>query len=231
MGEQHLAKLAERSFERHGDYEALWFEGTWYRSGDQFERSRRLGAGLVELGIEPGDRVVVMMANTPDVGTTYTGLWRAGAAITPAIFLLPPAELHYILENSEARAIVTTPEFLPNVKQAADGVETLKWIISTGPEEDGVIPFDSLLDAEPGAIVERDDTDLAALMYTGGTTGRAKGVMLSHENLFACGKASQEASYEPAITSSIVPLPLSHAFGLIVTIVGLHSPTRGASVL
>ena len=79
MGEQHLAKLAERSFERHGDYESLFFEGTWYRSGDQFERSRRLGAGLVELGIEPGDRVVVMMANTPDVGTTYTGLWRAGA--------------------------------------------------------------------------------------------------------------------------------------------------------
>jgi long-chain acyl-CoA synthetase len=231
MGEQHLAKLAERSFERHGDYESLHFEGRWYRSGELFDRSRRLGGGLVELGIEPGDRVVVMMANTPDVGVTYNGLWRSGAAITPAIFLLPPPELHHILEHSEARAIVATPEFLPNVKQAAEGVDTLKWIISTGREEDGIIPFDSLLDAEPAGIVERDDADLAALLYTGGTTGRAKGVMLTHESLSFCSSASHQAAYVPGIRRSIVPLPLSHAFGLIVTIVGLRSEQPGSAIL
>src|SRR5438132_5315207 len=138
MGEEHLAKLAETAFERHGDYDSLFFEGAWHRSGDLFERSRRLAGGLIELGVEPGDRAVVMMANTPDVGVTYNALRRAGAAITPAIFLLPPAELHYILEHSEARAIVTTPEFLANVRAAAEGIETLKWIVSAGPEEDGV---------------------------------------------------------------------------------------------
>src|SRR5438105_6953616 len=231
MGECHLARLGEAAFERHGDHESLFFEGQWYRSGELFERSRRLAGGLIELGIEPGDRAVVMMANTPDVGVTYNALWRAGAAITPAIFLLPPAELHYILEHSEARAIVTTPEFLPNVKQAAEGVETLKWIVSTGPEEDGVLPFDSLLDAEPGGIVERDDDDLAALLYTGGTTGRAKGVMLTHESLSFCSNASHEAAYVPGITRSIVPLPLSHAFGLIVTIVGMRSEEPGQTIL
>jgi long-chain acyl-CoA synthetase len=231
MGDAHLAKLAEASFERHGDHESLYFEGEWYRSGDLFERSRRLGGGLTELGIEPGDRAVVMMANTPEVGVTYGALWRAGAAITPAIFLLPPAELHYILEHSEARAVITTPEFLPNVKQAAEGIDSLKWIISTGPEEEGVIPLSSLEEAEPAGIVERDDGDLAALLYTGGTTGRAKGVMLSHENLWFCSKASQELSYVPDITRSVIPLPLSHAFGLIVTIVGFRSPEPGQVVL
>jgi long-chain acyl-CoA synthetase len=230
-GACHLARLAEASFERHGDHESLFFEGQWYRSGELFDRGRRLAGGLIELGIEPGDRAVVMMANTPDVGVTYNALWRAGAAITPAIFLLPPTELRHILENSEARAIVTTPEFLQNVKQAAEGIDTLKWIISAGPEEDGVISLESLVDADPAEIVDRDDTDLAALMYTGGTTGRAKGVMLSHENLFACGKASQDASHEPGINRSVVPLPLSHAFGLIVTIVGMHSEERGTVVL
>ena len=68
------------------------------------------------------------------------------------IFLLSVEELTHILRDSEARAVITTPEFLPNVKLAAEGVETLKWIISTGPEEDGVIPLTSL-ETQPGDVV------------------------------------------------------------------------------
>ena len=59
-GIHNLAALAEESFERHGDYESLFFEGVWLRSGDLIERSRRVGAGLVQLGISGGDRVVVV---------------------------------------------------------------------------------------------------------------------------------------------------------------------------
>src|SRR5207237_9187349 len=75
------------------------------------------------------------------------------------------------------------------------------------------------------------DGGLAALMYTGGTTGRAKGVMLSHENLWFCGKGADEASYVPGLTRAIVPLPLSHAFGLITTIVGLHAREPAQAIL
>ena len=230
-GERNLAVLGEESFERHGDREALYFEGSWFRSGEIFERSRKLGRGLTELGIAPGDRVAVLMANCPEVGIVYGGLWRAGAAITPLIFLLPPDEVRRILEDSEAAAIVTTPEFLDNVRKAAEGVSTLKWIISLGPEQDGVISLTSLEDAEPGEIVIRDDSDLAALMYTGGTTGRAKGVMLSHENLWFCGKAANEASFVPGVARVLVPLPLSHSFGLIVSVVSLHSEEAGEGIL
>src|SRR5205085_5388670 len=84
VGPHNLARLAEDSFAKLGDRESLLFEGNWYRTGDMFERSRRLGAGFTELGIAPGDRAVVFMANSPDVGIAYNGLWRAGAAITPA---------------------------------------------------------------------------------------------------------------------------------------------------
>src|SRR5439155_16146407 len=86
-------------------------------------------------------------------------------------------------------------------------------------------------DADPAEIVERDDTDLATLLYTGGTTGRAKGVMLTHESLSFCSAASHQAGFVPGITRSIVPLPLSHAFGLIVTIVGMRAEEAGSSVL
>jgi long-chain acyl-CoA synthetase len=139
-----------------------------------------------------------------------------------------------VLEHSGARAIVTAPELLGGVLAASQGLRTLEWVITTGPEEPGngkVLPLASLETAEPSGIVPRDDHDLAALLYTGGTTGRAKGVMLSHGNLWRCGKASQESSRVPGITRHVVPLPLSHAFGLIVTIVGLHAVEPYSSVL
>jgi long-chain acyl-CoA synthetase len=76
-----------------------------------------------------------------------------------------------------------------------------------------------------------DDDDLAALMYTGGTTGRAKGVMLSHRNLYYCSHSSHEASRAEGITSALTPLPLSHAYGMIVTLVGFHATERALGVL
>jgi long-chain acyl-CoA synthetase len=231
MTEHNLALLAERSFERHGDRPTVFWEGKTFSSGQLRDRALRLSQGLRELGIEPGDRVVVMMANCPEVGISYIALWTAGAAITPAIFLLSADDLHHILEDSEAKAVITTPEFLATVQQAAQGVETLKFVISTGAEQEGVIPLSSLEEAQPGVIVPRDDQDLAALMYTGGTTGQAKGVMLSHQNLWWAGRASWEASHIDGITRTLVPLPLSHSFGLIVTVVGLHAEEPGDAVL
>ena len=76
----NLARLAEAAFERRGDYESLLFEGRWHRSGELFERSCRIAGALAELGVEPGERVVVSMANRPEVSVVYQALWRAGAA-------------------------------------------------------------------------------------------------------------------------------------------------------
>ena len=231
LGKHNLARLGEQAFDRHGDRTYLFWEGKTFRSGELWERALRLTQGFGELGIEPGDRVVVMMANCPEVGICYTALWRAGAAITPAIFLLSADDLRHILTDSEARAVITTPEFLATVQTAVEGVDTLKWVISTGPEQEGVIPLASLETAEPGEIVTRADDDLAALMYTGGTTGKAKGVMLTHANLWWAGKYSYENSHVPGIDRTLVPLPLSHSFGLIVTVVGLHHEDPGEVVL
>lgn len=231
MGEWHLAKLSEKAFERIGEHENLWFEGRWYSNGELRNRSHRLAQGLAELGLEPADRVVVMLPNGPDVPMVYGALWRAGAAITPAMFLLPPDEVRRIITDSEARAIITSPDFLGVVRAASEGAENLKWIISSGPETDGIISMASLEKAAPGEIVDVADDSLAALMYTGGTTGRSKGVMLSHENLAYCGKSSYEASYIPGLTMGLGALPLSHAFGLIVTVSSVYAQEPGRAIL
>jgi long-chain acyl-CoA synthetase len=230
IGDHNLARLAERSFEHKGDYEALLFEGRWHRSGELFERSQRLGAGLSELGVNPGERVAVTMANSPEVGIAYQALWRAGAVVTPASFLLPVEELRHVLADSEASAVITTPEFAEKVREASEGLDSLRFLISSGDDE-GFVPLPALEQSDPAPIVPRDDDELAALLYTGGTTGRAKGVMLTHANLDFSSAAAHASSYVPGINRGLVTLPLSHSYGLLVTTAGLHSPERGVGVL
>jgi long-chain acyl-CoA synthetase len=230
LGEHNLARLAEISDEGKGDYEALLFEGHWHRSSELAERRRRMAAGLSELGVAPGERVAVMMANSPEVGIVYNAIWRAGAVLTPVMFLLSVEDLQHVLRDSGAAAVITTPEFADKVREASEGVDTVRFLICRDQVE-GFTPLAELEQADPGPIVPRADGELAALLYTGGTTGRSKGVMLTHESLFYTGRAGYESGHVPGLNRVLVPLPLSHAYGLVVTVVGMHSPEQGAAVL
>ena len=217
MGGAHtLARLAEEALERHGDVPAVCFEGFWHTSSELHERATRVAGGLGR-SIRPGDRVVVLMENHPDVGVVYHAAWRAGAVVTPVIFLLPPEELRRIVADSRASVVVTSDTFRSTVEDAAPGVR-----IATPAE---------LADADPAPIVPRDDGDLAALIYTGGTTGRAKGVTLSHDNLWHAGRAGHDHGYVPGIRRGLTSLPLSHAFGLLVLAASLHARKPTATVL
>jgi long-chain acyl-CoA synthetase len=230
IGEHNLARLAERGFELRGDYEALLFEGRWHTSGELFERSRRLASGLSQLGVAPGQRVMVTMANSPEVGIAYQALWRAGAVVTPANFLLPVEDLRHVISDAEATAVITSSEFADKVREASTGIESARFLITSG-EDDGFITISDLEQSDPAPIVPRADDELAALLYTGGTTGRSKGVMLTHANLDFTGAAAHGASYMPGINRGLTSLPLSHAYGILVTIAGMHSPERGVGVL
>ncbi|HEY3748224.1 MAG TPA: AMP-binding protein [Pseudonocardiaceae bacterium] len=238
MGEHNLARRAEGQLERLGDFDSLFFEGTWWSTGTLADRASRLATGLIAQGVGPGDRVVVLMANCPEVTITYNALWRAGAVITPVIFLVSEKELRAVVEDSGAVAVVTTPEFLPKVSAAIDGVSTVRFVVLAGGAGTSSVPvFDhaELSAADPGVIVDRADDDLAALLYTGGTTGRSKGVPLTHANLYWCGSSSQQMAEPPAdeepMRNILLPLPLAHAYGLLVTCIGMHQTEQNQSVL
>ncbi len=231
---QNLARVNEEAFERHGDYPSLFFEERWHRSGDLFERSRRLAGGLLGLGIEPGERIVVCMANCPEVAVSYHALWRAGAVVTPAMFLLSTEDLRHVIAHSEASAVITTPEFLDKVREAVAPLDHVRHVISTGSGDlttDGVLALGALEESDPAPIVRRADDDLAVLLYTGGTTGRAKGVMISHASLNFTGQAVQKAAHVDGVTRHLMTLPLAHAYGILITISGLHTPERPVTVL
>lgn len=226
----NLARLLDDHLDQHGDHDEVFFEGRWYSTGETLDKAKRLGAGLQELGVRPGDRVVVLLPNCPEVGVSYWGAWRIGAAVTPVIFMLPPPEINRILENSEAKVAITSPDFLANLQTAAQGVETLEHIVLVGDlAQPDTLAWDDLLGAGEAAIVERDKDDLAALLYTGGTTGASKGVMLSHSNLEWTARTAADASELEQDGVGLLSLPLSHGFGLHVSIVG--TLVRGKGVL
>ncbi len=221
-----LPRRAEEALERLGDHPSLFFEGTWQTSGELAARARRAAAGFASLGVKPGDRVVLFMANCPEVGITYSALWRAGAVATPVLFLLTEDELRHVLADSGAVAIVTTPEFLPKILTVADGLP----VVVVGGDG-GTTAFGELESGDELPIVDRTPEDLAALLYTGGTTGRSKGVALSHAGLDAAGAAGYSAAYRPGRVVGLLPLPLAHVYGLMVSVTGLHAVEAGRSVL
>src|SRR5580693_562021 len=195
MAEENLARQAELALERQGDHDSLFYEGRWHSAGSLADRAARFATGLTGLGVRPGDRLLVLMANCPQVQVTYTAAWRAGAAVTPLIFLATEDELRHALADSGAVGVITTAEFLPKVLGAVTGPASVSFVVSVGvpPDLDAapvpVLDFAAVAAAEPGSIVPRSGTDLAALLYTGGTTGRSKGVPLSHANLSWCGQS------------------------------------------
>ncbi len=236
MDDVNLARQAERALDRHGDYDSLFFEGTWHTSGTQAGRAARFASGLTSLGLRPGDRLLVLMANCPEVPVTYTAVWRAGAVVTPLIFLVSDHELRAALIDSGAVGVVTTAEFLPKVLGAVAGAPEVRFVVSVGvpPLADSPVPVHDFADVEsaaPGSIVARSGTDLAALLYTGGTTGRAKGVPLSHANLNWCGWSVDQVAAASKLDSHLVPLPLAHAYGLLVLCTGMYRAERGQTFL
>lgn len=224
-----LGRLAEESWARHSDHESLFFEGTWFRSHALAGRARRATGGFIAAGVRPGDRVVVLMANCPEVFITYTALWRAGAVVTPVVFLASEEELSYILRDCGARVVVTTAEWTEKVAAASAGLDVT--VVVAGDAPPGTVALAELEKAAESPVVNRKPDDLAAVMYTGGTTGRAKGVVLTNEGLWRVARAGYDRSHVAGVNRAIIPLPLSHAYGLIVTIAGMHAEERGVSVL
>ncbi|HYB18815.1 MAG TPA: AMP-binding protein [Streptosporangiaceae bacterium] len=235
MGDANLARQAELALDRQGDYDSLFFEGQWHSSGSLADRAARFAAGLADLGVRPGDRLLVLMANCPEVLITYSAAWRAGAVVTPLIFLVSEDELRTALVDSGAVGVVTTAEFLPKVSAAVKGggetggAPGVRFVVVPGaadrPEAApgvNVLDFAQVAEAAPGSIADRPGTDLAALLYTGGTTGRSKGVPLTHANLFWCGWAAHQSSVRANVVTSVLPLPLAHAYGLLVFCGGFH---------
>jgi long-chain acyl-CoA synthetase len=226
----NLALLAEQNIERFGEYEALFFEGRWYTNVQQLADAKRSANVLSSLGVGPGDRVAVMLPNCPEVFQVTGGTTTLGGIVVPVVFLLAPGEIGHVLADSEPAVLVTSPLFLGKAREAMGALARPPRLVVLGdPVPADTHGFASLMaSASPEFdIVARDERDVALIMYTGGTTGRSKGVMLSHENLRWNAVTVAEATGITPDAPSLLALPVAHLFGMIAFVTGQVLGSRG----
>jgi fatty-acyl-CoA synthase len=186
--------------------------------GEFGERSRRLGGALRDLGIRPGDVVSFLTYNTHHLLEAYYGVLQAGAVLNPINIRLHPNEIAYILNHAESRALFFHRDFAPIVETARGTAETVRELVALEP--DGAPPFaareyEALLGASHplASDPEVDENSVAELFYTSGTTGRPKGVALTHRSLYLHALYAAIAKKTTDATVHLHVVPMFHVNG------------------
>ena len=175
------------NIKRFGEYEALYFEGRSYTNVEINRSANQLGNALKVLGISKGDRVALQMPNSPELISAFPAIYKIGAVVVPLNPLLRPDQAAYIYKDSGVKAILTSSDFVDRVIEAKKQIPDLRHIILTDMDNvPGTIYYDNIMSSKSSELViERtDNNDVAALMYTAGTTGSPKGVVHTHYSLY-----------------------------------------------
>jgi long-chain acyl-CoA synthetase len=174
------------------------------------DRANRVATALIQMGIKPGDHIGLCAPNSGDWIAFYFGVLKAGAVAAALSSLLKRDELSLLINHSKPRIIFTFDEKLDELADLRRD-ECLEKIIS--PEGD--LNFHQLLEMGSGSFnaLDRDRTDTAAILYTGGTTGIPKGVMLSHENINAAIQTVIFNERSSEKDRALCFLPFNHVFG------------------
>lgn len=199
------------------DPDALFLEsldGRTWSYGDMLEESGRIASALDKLGVRPGDRVAVQVEKSPQALMLYLACVRAGAIYLPLNTAYTLVEIDYFVGDSEPRLVVCDPRTREGMAKVAGAhgalVETL--------DEKGNGTLMERAKAESGVFsdAERGPNDLAAILYTSGTTGRSKGAMLTHNNLLSNARTLCEYWRFTPSDRLIHALPIFHTHGLFV---------------
>ena len=197
---QTLARMARANPRRPALYEG---ERLLFDYGRLADRVARLAAALRDGGLEPGDRVALFMRNHPSYLEVLYAAWWAGLVAVPVNAKLHVREAQWILDHAQARWAFVTPDV--GQQLAAPG----RTVDASGAE------YETLLSAPPATLAGRAPDDLAWLFYTSGTTGKPKGVMLTHRNLMTMGLTYfvDVDPIEPG-DAIVYGAPMSHGAGL-----------------
>ena len=215
----NLARLELDNLDRFGVYTRLHFEGRSYTNLQEFHLAGSLARLLKDHGVTPGDRILVMMPNSPELNAAFPAIWTLGATIVPVIPQWTAGEVADIFRNSEATVVLTVPALASRLQEAAAAVGTVKHTLVFGeadlPGCQNIYPM--LADApridDP---VNRSGDDMAILLYTSGTTGLPKGVMITHGNLLAALNSALQQNPQLGPGPMLLSLPLTHVYGVLM---------------
>ena len=230
----NVGEIVEESAKTSPDRIAVIFgdESITYAELDQ--TVNRVANGLIELGVKPGDRVAIQITNRPQFIQAFYGVLRAGGTVVPVNVMYKVDEIAYLLEDSGASLYIVLEPFYPLVAAARERAPGLEHIVVVGQTPPaGTVSWARLAGhpnaALPGVGVE--ESAPAVICYTSGTTGRAKGAVLTHHNLvYNCQQCDQlQALQIGPDDRALLVLPLFHIYALNV---GLNlSLYKGAGVV
>ena len=182
--------------------------------------SGAVAAYLADQGLGKGDRVALYCVNGAEFAMAYLGILKAGGVVVPLNLLLNPKELAFILQDSGARALVYHAALADRVRAFRPSVPGIRAALCIGdpPAAPGDARWASLGSARGAPLPEIDPAeDLAAILYTSGTTGRPKGAMLTHRNLLSNARSVMGAlDLRPGADRLLVVLPMFHSFAATV---------------
>jgi long-chain acyl-CoA synthetase len=208
----NLARILTETAERHGDRTAFKLDDVELTYAALDETSARVAALLKSKGLQPGDRVGLMLPNVPYFPAIYYGILRAGGVVVPMNVLLKGREVTYYLQDPGAKLVLAWHGFAEAAEEGAEQAGAECVLVTPGEFEQLVFSHEP--DRE---LAERADDDTAVILYTSGTTGQPKGAELTHANLIRnSGTVIGFAEFDENEVL-LGALPLFHSFGQTCT--------------
>ena len=214
----NIGSLLTHSAQTFPDQPAL-IQGERRLSYAEFNaRANRLANALGGLGVGQGDNIALLMYNCTEMLEALFAGFKAGCGVVPINFRLHPNEFSYIIDHSESKAVIVSPEFNQPIAEMRDQMPRIEHRITLSDPGDGFLDYESVLSSGGDVFKDVDvaPDDVAWFFYTSGTTGMPKGAMLTHRNLMAM-TMSFYADMCPGFGTHEAVLhaaPLSHGSGL-----------------
>jgi long-chain acyl-CoA synthetase len=230
-----LATLAEEALAQKGTYSTLLFEDVEYTNFEILTNARKLQTAFQNLGLGPDDIATICMVNDPLVHSVFLGGFRTGATLAPVVSQLIAAELEYIFQHTGSKAIITDIDKIEAIREAVTDAPHVEWIaVRGGTTDESRRPReyrleDLLSEPESESFKQSTRDDVGIILYTSGTTGKPKGVMLTHGNLLASGETLTDAAelhLREHPLRSINALPMAHIFGISLMTVEFLIPAE-----
>ncbi len=198
------------------DKDAIVFEDKRYTFSQLSERVNRLANGLLKLGVSKGDRVSFLQVNCNQCVENYFAVAKTGAIYMPLNFRAKEKELGYMLNTAEAETLIAGERYIPLIKSIRPELKTLKNFISIENKHDDMLYYEDIISSSPDdeVVVDIGEDDTTMLMYTAGTTGFPKGVMLSHNSFSAYVLENVTPADPTSDESNILTVPLYHVAGI-----------------
>ncbi|SDX95775.1 fatty-acyl-CoA synthase [Salimicrobium album] len=214
-----LTDFLDRAVTVYGTKEAIIDQdGYAHTYNEVYKRVQQLSHGLSSLGVEKGDRVAYLAPNTLEMYEGFYGVFQTGGIMVSLNTRLKPEDYRFILDHSGSKVLFVDYELVPLIEPIVEQLDTVEHIIVHGEEEDknGMPGYENWLASFPDSDFPRADVkenDTATLLYTSGTTGNPKGVMLTHRNNYLHALSIQHHLRVSDQDKLIHILPMFHVNG------------------